>query len=230
MGEVCPFVFQTGDFERMRTMRTPRLMLLLLAAALLVTGALAFGGTFAIEEKLVLTGDETKLDDTVAFDVSIMQVYPNGAQPLMVDGAVEAWQVDWCPNRSEIVYLQLQNNEDFPVEVTLKMNVKALKHHGMFAYAAVPGITEGTNTYSNWEKFAAAAAHTDNLENGASLYVMDKVTMWPNSVYTCALGLHMNKEATAPTDETDEKEPLMSLGFTFTVNANEPGTLTVDNE
>ena len=228
MGEVCPFAFLTGDFERMRTMRTPRLMLLLLAAALLVTGALAFGGTFAIEEKLELTGEETKLDDTVAFDVSVMQVYPDGAKPLMVNGAVNAWQVDWCPNRSEIVYLQLQNNEDFPVEMTLTMDVNALNHSDMFAYAAVPGITESTNPCNNWEDFAAKAAHTGNLVNDASLYVLQKVTVWPNSIYDCALGLHMNKEATAP--DPEDKEPLMSLGFTFTVNANEPGTLTVDNK
>ena len=205
-------------------------MLLLLAAALLVTGALVFGGTFAIEEKLVLTGEETKLDDTVAFDVSVQQVYPDSNLPLMVNGAVKAWQVEWCPNRSEIVYLQLQNNEDFPVEVTLKMNVESAYSDDMFSYVAVPGITESTNTCGNWETFAESAAHAGSIENNGSLYVIKEVTMWPNSTYNCALGLHMNKEATAPTREADKDISLLSLGFTFTVNANEPGTLTVGNE
>ena len=221
MGEVCLLTSFDRRWNTVRITRWNR-WLILLAILMLTVGALALSGTFAAEENLALEGTAETLTGQTAFDVQVVRRLADGSTHNMsTDGAMLTKDVLWCPNRTEILYLEYTNNEAFPVQISLNMNVTQNQFGDLFSYTVIPGLkADDANHPADWNAFSGSAAVThQGVLNGSALPVLKEITLQPGETKVCALGVHMSHEASS-----DFANKQMSLDFVLTVNANyEPG-------
>ena len=145
----------------------------------------------------------------------------------------------WCPGRTELVYLQLTNNELFAVDCSLKLNVTNSEFddvltyavEDVLTYAVIDDLKSTSNEHpSSWGNFYANAGVKGVLTEGEhalrsvpvsaeSNDKTDKIRLSPNESHFLTLAIHMNEEA--PSDYEGKK---LEFSFDLHVDANyKPG-------
>lgn len=206
-------------------MRKSKLTLLLLILIVLVCGTLVLGGTFATQVNL--TGTEEPLAQGTDFNVTVMSNTGSGKTPLMYDGAILTDSVAWCPGRTEILYLEITNDEAFPVQVTFSMDMGLSALGDVFTYAVIPQDLKaaGAQHPANWAAFLSASSVSGAMSPGASIPLVSKAALAPGQTHCLALAVHMNETATSAF-----QNKAMDLTFSLRVDADyTPGATPASN-
>lgn len=220
----------TGGYRRMK--------LFSLMVALIVAGLAVVGGTWATQVDYGSTSSEGESIDTEGEDnkYAVDLQYWNGTNYVTVtDNSLFADSL-WCPGRTEVVYMKIVNQEQFPVDVGLTMNVSdldagnlsevltaawLLKEKGGLEYADKP---------TNWGAFyEMAGTNVGELSSGSIPVVAgthNEYVLAPDSgELTIALAIHMDESATS-----DYASEGVDLDFILRVNADrKPGSMTEDS-
>lgn len=139
----------------------------------------------------------------------------------------------WSPNRTEIVYLQLTNNEAFPVECMPRLDVGLNQFDNMLSYAVIDKLkSTDASQPSSWKAFSDKAALENN--NGVSDVLpsntdpdtripcnlcQTNILLGPGESYFLALAIHMDKDASSK-----YRNKTLEFEFAVQVNANyKPG-------
>jgi len=195
-------------------------ILAILLGTVLVGSTFASGVDYDTEEK----GDPGS-NYKVAFE------YHNGADSYvpMENSAALTEDMLWCPGKTEIVYLKLTNNELFPVDCSLKLNVTQNDFDGMFTYAVIENDLKSSpaDHPSNWGDFRDAASKTGtlsvgehNLRNGNPENHEDVILLSPGSSRCMAVAIHMSEKASSDYASPKNNEKTMNFKFVLQVNAN----------
>lgn len=152
----------TGGYRKIKLFS---LMVALIVAGLAVVGGTwAWGVNYSEQEK----GFQRKIDDdqdTLNYNVSFLYHDGKNYEPSLLDGNVFNG-INWCPGRTQIVYLKIENNEAFSVGVSIDMIVDENTFDGDMEYAVLYGQdlkAVGAEHPSSWENFAAKVA-AQNVE------------------------------------------------------------------
>lgn len=210
----------------MKNAGNKRLMLLLLAMAMLVCGVM--GSTFATQ--FVPSGDKNpQYDGDTALDYNVEVKYCNAvdegyAYTFSADKKIFSENVLWCPGKTEIIYFQVKNEESQVVECIMDLFVTKNEFEDVMQYAVVVGdlVTGQIAHPQNWDKFVemsankksvplqVCSANDDSIKNPVV-----KVALEPGAIYSYALAIHMSENAS---NWYQEKE--LQMNIRFRVNAN----------
>ena len=199
------------------------LRVLLMALVLLVCGTMALGGTFATS--LNLAGTETTLPpNSPSYNIDV-KYHANGSYStsLLSNGAIFTKDVPWCPGYTKIVYLEVTNNEAFPVKCSLNMNVKTTGFGNSLKYAVIPLNLKAADVDhpDNWEDFENQANGSTVLKQDYNYIFNDLYLSFPttenanDNTKHFALAIHMDEET--PNHYQGKK---LEMNFEFRVNTN----------
>lgn len=196
---------------------------LVIAVAVLAVGIAALSGTFATgvtydDEKLALT-------DSNRYNVSVRYIHSNdisaGYKDIFSAGNFTGAS-KWCPGRTEIIYLKLQNNEAFPVNCTVSLNVQETAFDDTLRYAVLSRdlLTDRQNQHpANWAEYVQQADPAAVLTEGAHILWEKQPLPIDGTEQYLALAIHMDENAT---NEYENKT--MKMNFILRFDANyEPG-------
>lgn len=204
-----------------------KLLALLVTLVLLAAGLIAMGSTFAgqvnyDDDMVVLNTNKNVM--TYKVDIECYDPSATGNDPyvlsLMTNADVFTGNnVYWCPGKTEIVYLRITNNEKFPIDCSLDMNVEESGFDNVLSYAVIPeDLKTGTVTHpANWREFMGAATVNGTLTVGSE----DKNLLFENApieaggVRYYAVAMHMDEKATS-----EYQGKTLEMTFDFRVNAN----------
>jgi len=202
---------------------------LLLVMLILLAGAMLVGGTFAEQFTLDDKGPQDRENDTSAMDYAVTLSYfdADAAVPGYVDMFTSTGSVTdglfWCPGRTEVIYLKVKSEEQFPVQAIV--SVKAANVDGMakfgntLSYKVFDGI-EQTDTLpvSSWAEVTDETPLTVG-ENAIELFRKELLPATSTGEHYVALAIHMDENA-----DSQYRNAQMNLDFSLRVNANnEPG-------
>jgi hypothetical protein len=181
---------------------------------------LAMNGTFAT--RVEYTGDKTVLDNSKNFAVSLEYIKDGRYVSLFGDAQPFSASTKWCPGRSEIVYLKMCNNEQFPVNCTLALNVAENGFDEQLQYAILPAdLSSGEVQHpASWSEFVQATQKNATvLAQGAHLLMDEKTPLNPGETKCLALCIHMNEGA-----DSSYQNKKLSMDFSLRLDADfEPG-------
>lgn len=206
----------------MKTSLVKRLGILLAALVVLGGGMLALNGTFATQ--VDYTGEETVLGNGQEFNVSLEYVKDGEYVSLFDNAQPFSDSSKWCPGRSEIVYLKLSNNELFPINCTLALNVNETEFDDQLQYAILPVnlFADDAHHPASWSEFVQVTEKSAAvLAHGEHLLIEEKTLLNPgeNNAQYIALCIHMNEEA-----DSSYQNKKLSMNFSLRLDANfEPG-------
>lgn len=199
----------------MKNAGNKRLMLLLLALAMLICGVM--GSTFATQVNKSDGQDNRYVDNNDnGLDYQIDLTYhtlDNAIQHSFLTATPFA-SAPWCPGYTKVVYLSIKNNEDFPVECTLTINADNKKLGQVMAYAV---IKNPAASYSNWGAFKEASLSKGYLadENPTVFNIPATAPLTAGGAEEYALAIHMDE--TASNTYQDET---MNMTFKLEINAD----------
>lgn len=202
---------------------------LLLVMLILLAGAMLVGGTFA--DQLNLEGTEQALPNnvnTAGMDYAVTLSYydADAAVPGYVNVLTPHGKVTdgmfWCPGRTEIIYLKVENAEKFPVEAIVSVvasdvaNVQ--KFDNTLSYVVFDGLKQGVELpVASWKEVTGG----QTLKTGSSeiQLVQTDLLATQGNVHYLALAIHMDEHA-----GSKYMNAQMNLDFKLRVNANyQPG-------
>ena len=194
-------------------------LLPLLILAIILCGAMALGGTMAsinyVDKNL--EPRETLSPNDNRYRVSL-HYYDNGVfSKSLLDEPVFTNNVPWCPGYTEIVYLNVTNNEAFPVECTLNMDVGQSALNSVMEYSLLGSIhpaSDGRPTSWGHIENSTEKWTVKKLNKGLHEIFKD-LTLQPGQTEYYALAVHMDENAT-----NSHQGKAMSIDFKFSVNAN----------
>ncbi len=200
-----------------------KLVLLMVALAILCVGFIALSGTFATQ--VAYTGEKTELTDS-DFNVGLMYLSGNGYANLLGDGS-QAFPDSslWCPGRSEIIYLKVINNEAFPVDCTLTLNVTSTGFDDVLSYAVFPAqLIPGDEQHpTSWTDFVSRTSGSSVLSKAAHT-LLPTTLLAPGDVTYLALCIHMDENASSA-----YQNKTLNMNFALRTNADyQPGTVPAE--
>lgn len=153
---------------------------------------------------------------------------------IMMDDTHHAFDAStlWCPGRTEIVYLEVVNNEVFPVDFSLSLNRtdEAGKQNfgNTLTYAVIdnyPDYAKESGHPTKWTEFRnAAGTLTGTLTGNHELLIREPLATY-GAKHHLALAIHMDENA-----DSDYMDAVMNLSFNLTVEANyKPGVTDLNN-
>ena len=197
---------------------------LLVALVLLACGTMALGGTFATSLNLDGTAATTLPPNSPSYNVDV-KYHANGSYStsLLSNGAIFTKDVPWCPGYTKIVYLEVTNNEAFPVKCSLNMNVKTNEFGNNLKYAVIPRNlkAEGVDHPDSWAEFEKLANGSTVLEQDDYYIFYDRYLSFPtaenanDNTKHFALAIHMAEETS---NQYQGKK--LEMDFEFRVNTN----------
>lgn len=206
----------------MKTSLVKRLGILLAALVVLGGGILAINGTFA--SNVNYNSPKTELDSSQNFNVSLEYLKDGKYVSLFGDVQPFSDSSKWCPGRSEIVYLKLSNNELFPINCTLALNVNETEFDDQLQYAILPVnlFADAAQHPASWREFVQAAKNNaEVLSQGTHHLINEKTMLNPdeNNAQYIALCIHMNEDA-----DSSYQNKKLSMNFSLRLDADfEPG-------
>lgn len=206
----------------MKTSLVKRLGILLAALVVLGGGILAINGTFA--SNVNYNSPKTVLDSSQNFNVSLEYLKDGKYVSLFDDAQPFSDSSKWCPGRSEIVYLKLCNNELFPINCTLALNVNETEFDDQLQYAILPVnlFADDAQHPASWNEFVLAANNAEVLSQGTHHLINEKTLLNPdeNNAQYIALCIHMNEDA-----DSSYQNKKLSMNFSLRLDADyEPGS------
>lgn len=201
-----------------------RLLILLAAFVLVLGGMWALRGTFA---SMVNYNDAEQKLEGERYNMALQ--YWNGSEyvSLLGDNAQQPFTDGsaMCPGRSEIAYLRLTNNEEFPIDTTLSLDVTASGFDNTISYAVLEGDwVNNQERPASWSDFAARA-------NGSKVLSVDKHELQKleplpaRETRWLAVCIHMDESATSA-----YQNQRMEMKFDLRMNANyKPGEDPINN-
>ena len=149
---------------------------ILAALIVLAVGIMMLGNTFATGLKLEGAAPEGISDFNVSFqyfDQEQEKYLPVDLKTAAQDTAQQDSPITkgmfWCPGRTEIIYLQVQNEEAFPVSATVSVNVTGSGFGKTLTYAVIEGDAhkDHPTTWQSYLAQAQASGETGILEAGS---------------------------------------------------------------
>lgn len=198
-----------------------RFGIILAALIAIVGGILVMRGTFATQ--VTYSGNAVELVGD-KFDVALEYLNNNSYVSLFGDTDPFSDASKWCPGRSEIVYLKLSNNEAFPINYTLTLDVTDTQFDDQFQYAVLPKNLFADNTQhpGSWAEFVQATnAQAKTLSMGKHELMPEKTQLLDgdSGAQYIALCIHMNED----TDSSYQNKQL-AMHFTLRLDADyKPG-------
>jgi len=204
---------------------------ILAALIVLAAGVALVGGTLAYNLGVNQSGagdtPENGKDYAVSFDYFSESANAYASVVQADSNAIKEGKF-WCPGRTEIFYLRIKNNEKFPVECTVKLNVLNTEFGDTLTYSAIIADLLGNNKKnhpSDWAEFKAKADGEKELEVG-SHKLLNEYLLVPaaytesgvNETYV-AVAIHMDEKASSI-----YQNKKMEFTFSIQVDAEyEPG-------
>lgn len=200
----------TGEYRKIK--------LLSLMVALVVTGLAVVGGTWATGALYEGTGKD--VPKGTAYEVDL--TYYNGEEYVPTSGKDEQYfGTDWWyPGKTQIVYLKVENREDFAVMATVALNVgQSTFDSNVMEYAFYVAETPLHNesaSPSNWSEFKnEAESKWGALEQNKSYDMIKQVELsGDDKVRYIALAIHMNENASY-----FSQNQFMELGFSLQIDS-----------
>lgn len=197
-----------------------KLVLLMIALAILCVGFIALSGTFATQ---VSYDSEMKELSEKDFYVDLMHLSGDTYTTLLGDGS-QAFPDSsfWCPGRSEILYLKVVNNEAFPVDCTLTLDVNNSGFDDVLRYAVINDqLIPGDHSHpTSWTEFVSRTDGAKVLKEAVH-EIMPQTLLAPNSEVYLALCIHMDENASS-----DYQNKTLLMNFALRTNANyQPGDI-----
>ncbi len=200
-------------------------LFLLIALVVLAVGVTAMSGTFATG--VSYTGSETTLEGENAFDVDVQYIHSNSGATEYADLLSTTAFSDsskWCPGRTEIIYLKLTNNEAFPINCTVDLNVTESAFDNVLSYSVLKDdllSNNKANHPASWADYVEKANQQPKVLSKGKHTLLEKETL-PVGNPPCylALAIHMDENAT-----NDYENKVMKMNFSLRFDANyAPGT------
>lgn len=216
--------------------KTSTLMLVLLV---LLAGAMLIGGTFAETFRLDDKGQQTLENNQPGMDYAVtLKYYDADAAtpdyyPTLSAGEEITDSLFWCPGRTEIIYLKVENAEEFPLEAEISLKAQDVTGRAKFdntlSYVVFDGLEYGKPLpVSSWSQVNNARP----LTTGTTQIPLVETNMLATqgNVHYLALAIHMDEKASNAYQNAQ-----MSLDFTLRVNANhapgfDPNATTPDHD
>lgn len=196
-----------------------RLLILLAAFVLVCGGMIALRGTFASQveytdsNKVELDGKSFNVDLQYWNGTDYVSLFAGNAQPFS-DTSL------WCPGRSEIVYLRLVSEENFPINAVLSLKVGNNGFDDVISYAVMQQdlLADSAAHPTSWSDYVSRTEGAKVLA-GNTTHELLEVTPLTDS-QCLALCLHMDESATS---QYQNKQ--LSMNFALRLDADyEPGS------
>lgn len=204
-----------------------RLLILLAAFVLVLGGMWALRGTFA---SMVNYNDgvEKKLEGEQQYYVALQYWNGSGYVSLLGDNAQQPFTDGsaMCPGRSEIAYLQVTNNEKFPIDTILSLDVTSSGFDNTISYAVLEGDwVDKPDHPASWSEFAAKANGSKVLS--VAKHELQKLEpLAAGETRWLAVCIHMDESATSA-----YQNKRMEMKFDLRMNANyKPGDVPANND
>ena len=205
-----------------------RPLLLVLTLAILLCGAMALGGTWATNFTAEGTQDTTTYgsDNTLNYNVAV-KYGTSATNAYILDFSANSKPFTnntlWCPGKTEIVYFQVTNNENFVVQCVMDLFVTENGFDNMIKYAVISNdIKTLGNPPASWTEFVEQAVNsqssvlqvcsTTDTDIKNPVFTVD---LAPNASQCYALAIHM--EELTPNKYQNEA---LNMNIRFRVNAN----------
>lgn len=206
------------------------LVLVLLIAGL---GISLLTGTFSAQ--VSYDDSMTEVEAGQSYQVDVGYQHSNaltGTYRDLLTSAVFTDASTFCPNRTEIVYLQVTNREAFPINFSLALKVTETGFGNTLSYAPLTGVDllkdNKKNHPTSWESYLAAAQVSpmplSKTVNDQLHTVSDRMLVLPGETIPLALAVHMDQNAG---NEYQNKD--LHMNFVVRIDANyAPGTIPND--
>ena len=204
---------------------------LLMVLLILLTGAMLIGGTFA-ETFINLTGQAPTENygtapNVMDYAVTLSYYDADAVVPGYTDVFAPSAEVTdglfWCPGRTEIIYLKVDNAEKFPAQAVVSVVASDVNGKQKFdktlSYVVFDGVKQGDKLMQNGKEITswAQVQGEQTLSTGSSeipLVTTDLLATQGNAHYL-ALAIHMDESA-----GSKYMNAQMELDFKLRVNAN----------
>ena len=202
-------IIMTGGYRRMK--------LFSLMVALIVAGLAVVGGTWATGA--LYDGEGKEVPDDTSYDVDL--TYYNGKDYATIEDSVNCFGTGWwCPGKTQIVYLKVENRENFAVNATVALNVgESTFDPNVMEYAfyvADTSLHNESDSPSNWSEFKIEAeSNWGALVKNGSYKMIEQVELSDGQkVKYIALAIHMNENAS-----NSNQNQSMELGFSIQIDS-----------
>ena len=206
-----------------------KISVLVLALMLVCAGVILLGNTFANGVDYTKT-PQTAVEADKNYNINLNSYNKQGLTANIIQNGVENASANftegmfWCPGRTEIIYLELKNNEAFPTSNTLSLNISDSTLKNVLSYAVNLGMKATDDLPDNWKAFLDKATTSGDFANGPYTLANQLHLAKDESVYI-AVAIHMDENAgNAYQNQT------MNLQFTLQTDANfTPGVTDLTN-
>lgn len=172
-----------------------------LSAAVLaiLLGTVLIGSTFA--SNVGYSGDADPVE--TAYNVDFEYHNGNGNYLPLKDNSNLTQNTLWCPGRTEILYIRLQNDEKFTANCTLTLNVTDTGFGETLTYAIYDGDLKKLDTPpKSWPAFKGMARTLEGGVNDVVLSkkehkLLNKEQLDPEEELYLALAIHMDENASS---------------------------------
>lgn len=201
-----------------------KIKLFSLMVALIVAGLAVVGGTWAWGVDYTRGSKEDLLpSDNSEYNVAFQYYSGNdytAAKATNIFSNIS--NAAWCPGKTEIIYLKLENNEKFPVSCTLSLEVSNNQFDNVMSYACIKGTdlkAANANHPPKWTEFySMAQMNPIVLKDGSNILVERQSLSFADTSgddYYLALAIHMDENASS-----DYMGKSMSVQLKLQVDAN----------
>lgn len=204
-------------------------LFLLIALVVLAVGVTALSGTFATGVNY--NDAETKLDTNESYAVDVQYVHSNSGNTEYADLLSTTAFSDsskWCPGRTEIIYLKLTNNEAFPINCTVDLNVTDSQFGSVLSYSVLKDdllSNNKANHPASWADYVEKAnQQPKELFKGKHTLLEKETLLGSDAPCYLALAIHMDENAT-----NDYENKVMKMNFSLRFDADfKPGFVPVN--
>ena len=198
----------------MTNARNKRLLVVLLALALLAGSVMALGSTFAWE--IDKSKEGTPLASTQYFNVSVKYYDGTGYNTSLLTVPPTSG-VLWCPGYTKIIYVAITNNEKFIVECSMNLIVSEHSFDDMMQFSVIAKNlkSETASHPANWAEFTQSPNSAQILSEGSHT-IFPLTAIAPGDTAYYALAIHMDERATSKYQNLS-----LDMKFQLTVNSND---------
>ena len=176
-------------------------LFLLIALVVLAVGVTALSGTFA--STVDYNTEKEDVAENKSYDVDVQYVHSNSGSTEYADLLSTTAFSDsskWCPGRTEIIYLKLTNNEAFPINCTVDLNVTESEFDSVLSYSVMEGdllYNNKENHPTSWADYVSKAGNLSTVLSEGKHTLLEKETLVGNTPCYLALAIHMDENATS---------------------------------
>jgi len=190
---------------------------LVLALSMVCAGVILLGNTFAT--KVNKTDHQVIVDEnnkTMKYDIDLLYVKDTTSTSLLTsNAAVFTENMLWCPGKTEVVHLQLVNNEKFPVEYRLFLDVTESEFESTLTYAILADDHDPTS----WTDFVNHSNGKRTLSKERHLLTPTELTLASKGTYNLTFAIHMEESATS-----EYRNKQLEFVFDIEIDADQDGT------